>query len=629
MTETAHRELQPLRGNALEVAAYLRHAGIFFAFNHPFHFYQGQLPLERYLELLVEAAPAIETRNGAMLPAHNHLAAELARTRGKVIVGGSDAHTLRRVGTTWTAAPGATREEFLANVAAGRGRVGGVHGGTLQLAADIYGVIAQVLAQPGRPATPRADRAASDPRRQLLAGHAARGVRAADRGGPLEAARGALGRVIGEGPRAGDRCRGASAGRDRAGARTVSTSGSPRRVAITGIGIVSALGTGREANWEHMIAGLCGLRPVTIFDVSAFRSQIAGEIDTFDLQARFTPYQRRRWSRSEQFGVVAAAEAFEDSGLLDGSLDRTRVGVLLGAGTGDLVRNEEYYFQLLTEGIDRTRPTWIHHHFSNAPVDVLAQHFDLQGARSCVVAACSSSTIAIGQAADLILDGELDAAICGGTDALARLTFSGFNALRLMDPEPCKPFDKARAGMSIGEGAAMLVLEDMARARARGATIYAELAGYSLSCEAYHATAPEPEGRAVGGMIRTALASAGVNVDEVEHVNCHGTATPQNDRAEARGLHVVFGERARRIPVNSIKSMVGHCLGTAGAIEAAVLALTVKRGVIPPTIHHDTTDPECEVDVVANTAREVPVRCGVSTSLAFGGNDAALVMRAV
>jgi 3-oxoacyl-[acyl-carrier-protein] synthase II len=404
---------------------------------------------------------------------------------------------------------------------------------------------------------------------------------------------------------------------------------SGRRVAITGIGMVSSLGAGREANWQHMVAGLCGLRPVTLFDVSAFRSQIAGEIDLFDLQGRFTPYQRRRWSRSEQIGVVAAGEALEDAGLLDASLDRSRVGVLLGAGTGDLLRNEEYYFALLTEGIARTRPTWIHHHFSNAPVDVLAHHFDLQGARSCVVAACSSSTIAIGQGADLIADGELDAALCGGTDALARLTFSGFNALRLMDPEPCRPFDAARAGMSIGEGAAMLVLEDMARAKARGATIYAELAGYGLSCEAFHATAPEPEGRAIGGTIRRALDSAGVSPDEVDHVNCHGTATPQNDRAESRGLHVVFGERARRLPVNSIKSMIGHCLGTAGAIEAAVLALTVKRGVIPPTINHERTDPECEVDVVANNAREVPVRCAVSTSLAFGGNDAALVMRAV
>jgi 3-oxoacyl-[acyl-carrier-protein] synthase II len=183
--------------------------------------------------------------------------------------------------------------------------------------------------------------------------------------------------------------------------------------------------------------------------------------------------------------------------------------------------------------------------------------------------------------------------------------------------------------MSIGEGAAILVLEELSRARQRGATIYAELAGYGLSCEAYHATAPEPEGRAIASTIQRALDSAGVDASEVDHVNCHATATPQNDRAEARGLHVVFGERTPRIPVNAVKSMIGHCLGTAGAMEAAVLALTVRRGVIPPTINHEQTDPECALDVVANLPRETPVRCAVSTSLAFGGNDAALVMRAV
>jgi len=401
------------------------------------------------------------------------------------------------------------------------------------------------------------------------------------------------------------------------------------RVAITGIGIVSSLGVGREANWDHMVAGLSGLRPVTLFDVSPFRSRIAGEVDLFELQARFTPWQRRRWSRSEQLGVVAAGEALEESGLLESGIDLDRVGVMLGAGTGDLLRNEEYYFTMLSEGIDAARPTWIYHHFSNAPVDVVASHFGLTGARACVVAACSSSAIAIGHAAELIMDGELDAAVCGGSDALARLTFSGFNALRLMDAEPCRPFDVSRAGMNIGEGAAVLVLEDMGRARARGATIYADLAGYGLTCEAYHATAPEPEGRAIARTIVSALDAAGVNPDEVDHVNCHGTATPQNDKAEARGLHVVFGDRTRRLPVNSIKSMIGHCLGTAGAMEAAVTALTIARGVIPPTINHRITDTDCAVDVVANEAREVPVRCAISTSLAFGGNDAALVMRAV
>jgi 3-oxoacyl-[acyl-carrier-protein] synthase II len=246
-----------------------------------------------------------------------------------------------------------------------------------------------------------------------------------------------------------------------------------------------------------------------------------------------------------------------------------------------------------------------------------------------VVAACSSSTIAIGQAADAIRSGRLDVALTGGTDALARLTFSGFNALRLMDPDPCRPFDRGRAGMNIGEGAAIVVVEEMERARARGARIYAELAGYSFGCEAFHPTAPEPDGRPVSAVIAQALSDARIDVSDVDHVNAHGTATPQNDRAEARGFRAVVGERLARVPVTALKSMIGHCLGAAGGLEAAVLALTVQRGIIPPTINHTETDPECPVDIVANTAREQRVRCGVSTSLGFGGNDSALVITAV
>jgi 3-oxoacyl-[acyl-carrier-protein] synthase II len=398
---------------------------------------------------------------------------------------------------------------------------------------------------------------------------------------------------------------------------------------VTGIGLICALGSSRDMVWEHMLGGHCGVRPLTLFDTTGFRSRVAAQVELFEQLPRLTTFERRRLSRSEQFGILATTEALEDSGLLDSGIERERIGVSLGAGTGDLLRNEVYYFDYLTKGIDRARPTQIYHHYSNMPVDVIASKWDLAGLRACFVSACSSSTIAIGHAAEAIADGQLDAAVCGGTDALARLTFSGFNALRLMDPEPCRPFDVSRAGMNIGEGAAILVLEDMDRARRRGAHIYAELAGYSLSCEAYHPTAPEPDGRAVASMIRAALDAAQVNADAIDHVNCHGTATPQNDRAEAKGLHVIFGERARRIPVNSVKSMVGHCLGTAGAMEAAVLALTIDRGVIPPTINHTTTDPDCDLDVVANQPRESPVRCGVSTSLAFGGNDSALVMRAI
>jgi 3-oxoacyl-[acyl-carrier-protein] synthase II len=318
-----------------------------------------------------------------------------------------------------------------------------------------------------------------------------------------------------------------------------------------------------------------------------------------------------------------------DAGLIESGVDPTRVGVLLGAGTGDLLRNETYYFTLRGRGIGHARPTSIHGHFSSTPVDVVAAHFGFEGLRSCLMAACSSSTIAIGQAMDAIRLGRLDAALAGGTDALSRLTFSGFNALRLMDAQPCRPFDASRQGMNIGEGAAILVLENWERARRRGAHIYAELAGYSFSCEAYHPTAPEPEGQAIATTIRAALDDARVDASEVVHLNAHGTATPQNDKAEARGVHVVFGDRAREVPVTSLKAMFGHCLGAAGAMEAAALALSVERGVIPPTIHHGTTDPDCPIDVVANEAREMPLACAVSTSLAFGGNDSALVMRRV
>jgi 3-oxoacyl-[acyl-carrier-protein] synthase II len=401
------------------------------------------------------------------------------------------------------------------------------------------------------------------------------------------------------------------------------------RVAITGIGLITGLGATREETWDAMLAGSCGIRPVTAFDATGYRSHVAAEVPMDRVQAARSPVERRRLSRSDQIGLLAAEEAVADSGLLHGDLDRSRVGVLVGAGTADLIRNEEYFFTVLERGIARARPSSAWNHFSSTPGDVIAHRFGFEGARACVVAACSSSTIALGQAADAIRLGRLDAAVAGGTDALSRLTYSGFNALRLMDPEPCRPFDRSRTGMNIGEGAGILVLENLERARRRGARLYGELAGYGLGCEAFHPTAPEPDGRPVAAVVRLALADARLDRDAVDHINAHGTATPQNDRAEAKGFRAVFGERVRHVPVTAIKSMIGHCLGAAGSVEAAVVALTVSRGVIPPTIHHHDTDPECDVDVVANQAREQAVRCAVSTSLAFGGNDSAIVIRAI
>lgn len=401
------------------------------------------------------------------------------------------------------------------------------------------------------------------------------------------------------------------------------------RVAITGIGLVTAIGASRDETWTNLIEGECGIRPLSLFETGAYRSQIAAQVDHDRLLPQFTPLQRRRWSRGDQFGVVAASEALDDSGIMLGAPDLTRIGVVLGAGTADLIRTERYVETTIKKGLKRAKPSDVWNHFYSTPVDVIASHFGFEGLRSCIVAACASSTMAIGQATDAIRLGQLDAAIAGGSDILTRLTFSGFNALRVMDTSCCRPFDRGRAGMNIGEGAAMLLLEDFERARRRGARIYAEVAGHGLTCEAFHPTSPEPDGRAIATTMRRALEDAAVDADRIDHVNAHGTATPHNDRAEARGIRLVFGDRGRRLPVTSVKSMLGHTLGAAGGLEAAITALTIFHGVIPPTINHADTDPECEVDVVANQARAVPVKCAVSTSLAFGGNDAALVLRSV
>lgn len=401
---------------------------------------------------------------------------------------------------------------------------------------------------------------------------------------------------------------------------------SKRRVAVTGIGLICALGLDRESSWRALCEGRCGIADLTLFDGAGCRSQKVAEVPRYDAVAHFSPRERRRYSRSDQLAVIAAHEALSEAGLLDTDVDRSLVGVIMGVGADDRLRAEVYYSEVLARGYRRAHPSKIANYLSDAPIDTLGQRFNLTGLRACTNSACSSSTMAIGYGADLIRSGQLQAAVCGGSDSLCRMALAGFNALRVVDLEPCRPFDVSRNGMNIGEGAAVLILEDMDRARARGAHVYAEIAGYAASCEAYHATAPEPDGVAVAALLDAALAASGITPDQVDHINAHGTGTPQNDRTEARGIRRVFGDRTAEIPVTSIKSMLGHCLGAAGGVEAATLALTIERGVIPPTIHHRETDPDCQVDVVANQSRVRPVRCGISTSLAFGGNDVAIVM---
>lgn len=400
-----------------------------------------------------------------------------------------------------------------------------------------------------------------------------------------------------------------------------------RRVVVTGIGLMTALGTTRDAVWQGLIEGRCGIDDVTLFDGEGYRSRKAAQIPGFDRDREFSEKAWKRLSRSDRVAVIAAREALDDAGLLTSGIIPSRIGVVLGAGTADMMRNEEWFADMRRNGMRAAALSKIAAHFPNGPSDVVASTFGCEGLRSSVLSACSSGTVAIGYAAEAIEHNQIDAAIAGASDVLCRLTFSGFNALRLVDREPCRPFCRTREGMNLGEAGAMLILEELDRARRRGATIYAEILGYGVRCEAYHPTAPEPEGKAVAALLAAALRAARIPVDAVDHINAHGTATPQNDQAESRGIRQAFGDRSERIPVTSIKSMIGHCLAAAGAAEAAALALTLSRGVIPPTIHHREDDPECRVDVVANDAREARITCGVSTSLAFGGNDAALVMR--
>ena len=400
------------------------------------------------------------------------------------------------------------------------------------------------------------------------------------------------------------------------------------RLGVTGIGLICAVGSDRESSWLALCEGRCGIRELTLFGGEGYRSRMVAEVRD-DPEARFSPRERRRYSRADQFGVLAAAEALADARLLDAAIPTSSIGVFLGVGANDMLRNEVYYAALRGITQRRARPSEIINYLNAASADPVARHFGLTGPRACLNAACASSTMTIGYAADMIRAGRVKAALCGGCDALCRSALSGFNALRAVDAEPCRPFDVSRNGMNLGEGAGVLVIEELEQALARGVHVYAELAGYAAYSEAYHVTAPEPEGMAVAALLSAALAASGVSPDDVDHVNAHGTGTVPNDKAEARAIRRVFGERTADIPVTSIKSMLGHCLGAAGGVEAAALALTIDRGIIPPTIHHTQTDPECPVDVVANQARRKTVRCAISTSLAFGGNDAALVMRQV
>lgn len=398
-------------------------------------------------------------------------------------------------------------------------------------------------------------------------------------------------------------------------------------ILVTGVGAVSAFGIGRELYWRGLIEGRSGIRDLELFDTSSHRTHLAAWIDDQGFSYPFlSSLEIRRTSRADRFALLAAREAVEDARLKPSMLASDRAAVVLGAGASGLFEAETWYKQLIQQG-KPGRPSRLLNHFSDSIADHVAQHFDMRGIRSTVVTACSSSAVAIGQAGDLLRSHLADVVITGGSDVLAELTYAGFNALRVVDSDPCRPFDRERNGLTLGEGAAILVLERRESAERRHANPYCRFAGYGLTADAHHMTAPEPSGKAGARTILAAIDDARLKPEDVDYVNAHGTATLHNDRAEAAALALVFGKRAKRhLPVSSIKAAIGHCLCSAGGMEAAATALAIARSVAPPTLNYGNPDPDCELDVIPNRSREMPIRVALSTSFAFGGNSACLAL---
>jgi len=388
-----------------------------------------------------------------------------------------------------------------------------------------------------------------------------------------------------------------------------------RPVAVTGLGVVSPFGAGVKAYWEGLTGGVCAIRPLTLIDTEGFRCRIGAEVpDSIGGSARR--------SRADRFALAAAREALDDAGI--GRADRADTALIVGAVGGGMLEAEAWYWQR-ARGAAAAPPRVLASCFPSSHVDVVGSVLGIGGPRETVVTACSSGAASLAMAADLIADGVVSVALAGGVDALTRICFMGFNTLKLLDPSPCRPFDRDRRGMSIGEGAAFVVLESIERARARDARVYAELTGYGMSTDAFHVTSPHPQGEGMIRAMRAALEQARVTPADVGYANAHGTATPQNDRIEAHALRDVFGEGG--LLVSSTKSMIGHTMAAAGTLEAVATVLALGHEIIPPTARLENTDPDIPFDCVPRVAREAAVEHAISNSFGFGGQNVTLVFR--
>jgi len=413
-----------------------------------------------------------------------------------------------------------------------------------------------------------------------------------------------------------------------------------RRIVITGTGLITALGTGTEKTWSGLLTGKSGVGPVTRFDASALSARIAGEVKDFNPEAwGMDRRESRRMDLFTQYAVAASEMAMRESGLPIGAdkphgYEAEKVAVIIGSGIGGIGSLEETHKRALEKGFDRISPFFILQMIINMAPGHVSIRYGARGPNWSPVSACATSAHAIGEAVKSIRLGETDAAIAGGAEAsITPLSIGGFAVMKALstrneDPQGAsRPFDKDRDGFVMGEGAGIVVLEEMEHARRRGATILAEVVGYGANSDAFHETQPAPEGEGAARCMRLALKDAGMAPEDIGYVNAHGTSTPFNDANETKAIKAVFGAHARKLMVSSTKSMTAHMLGAAGGAEAVVSALVLARGVIPPTANYTTPDPECDLDYVPNAPREVRVNAVLSNSFGFGGTNAVLIFK--
>ena len=407
-----------------------------------------------------------------------------------------------------------------------------------------------------------------------------------------------------------------------------------KRVVITGLGAITPVGNTAADFWQALLAGKSGIGPITRFDAAEYDAKIAGEVKGFEPTAFIDKKEARRMDRFTHFAIAAAKMALDDSGIDLGKADKSRIGSFVGSGIGGMDTLHEQYKNLFEKGPNRVSPFFIPMMIANMAAGQVSIAFGLQGPSSCVVTACATGTNCIGDAMKVIQRGDADVMVAGGTEAaISPAGMAGFCSMKALStrndaPEKAsRPFEKDRDGFVMGEGSGIVILESLEHALARGARIYAELAGYGTNADAYHVTAPAPEGAQAARCMELAIKDAGLQVTDVDYINAHGTSTPLNDKNETLGIKALFGDHAKNLAVSSIKSMTGHLLGAAGGIECVATALTVANDMMPPTINYDTPDSDLDLDYVPNQARAKVVRVALSNSFGFGGHNATLLVK--